>query len=114
RPRAAGESLGWSSLQSLGDSLLRPASLPLERLLRWGWRFHLRRRAARARTGDVVLADGILKLHLSDYRRRVLDKFGALLGARRERLEHAGAQEAPAAAPGQVSDLPRSPCPRGA
>jgi glycosyltransferase involved in cell wall biosynthesis len=91
QPRVGGESLGWTSLRMLGESVLAPVAPPVERLLRWGWRFHLRRRAARARTGDVVLADGILKLHLSDYRRRVLDRFGARLAALRGRLARAGA-----------------------
>jgi hypothetical protein len=46
----------------------------------------------------VVLADGILKLHLSDYRRRVLQGFAARLEALRTRFE-----SAPEAAPAPSS-----------
>jgi hypothetical protein len=76
--RVAEAALGWS----LGDEL--------ERLLSVGWRFHLGRRAASAPRPDLVLAPGILKLHLSDHRRRVLDRFDGRLRAYRERW---GAQE---------------------
>jgi glycosyltransferase involved in cell wall biosynthesis len=96
-PRPSGESIGWSRLRRAAEIVLAPAARPLESLLRWGWRAHLRRRAARARTGDVVLADGILKLHLSDYRRRVLDRFAERLRALRVRLESAEQEAAPAA-----------------
>ena len=47
----------------------------LERLLSVGWRFHLGRRAASAPRPDLVLDPGILKLHMSDHRRRVLAEF---------------------------------------
>jgi hypothetical protein len=95
RPREAEESLGWPWLQRLGEVMLFPVALPLEGALRWGWRVYLRRRAARARKPDVVLADGILKLHLSDYRRRVLDRFAVQLDALRARF--AGTQTQPEA-----------------
>jgi glycosyltransferase involved in cell wall biosynthesis len=95
RPRATDGPLGWPRLQGLGEAVVGPAAAPLERLLRWGWRYHLRRRAARARAGDVVLGDGVLKLHLSDYRKRVLDRFAARLAELRDRLS---ADIAPAAA----------------
>jgi hypothetical protein len=49
----------------------------------------------------VVLGDGILKLHLSDYRRRVLERFSARLGALRERLERSS-ETSDAGAPGSV------------
>ena len=74
-------------LQRAGEILLAPVAGLLERLLRWGWRVHLRQRAARARAPDVVLGDGILKLHLSDYRRRVLAGFSERLQALRSRLD---------------------------
>ena len=69
----AERALGWS----LGDEI--------ERLLSVGWRFHLGRRAASAPRPDLVLDPGILKLHLSDHRRRVLENFGARLRTFRER-----------------------------
>ena len=57
----------------------------IERLLSIGWRFHLGRRAASAPRPDLVLDPGILKLHLSDHRRRVLQTFAGRLHALRER-----------------------------
>jgi glycosyltransferase involved in cell wall biosynthesis len=80
-PRDALMTLGWPRLQRAAELALRPVAAPLEGLLRQLWRIYLRRRTARARQPDVVLADGILKLHLSDYRRRVLDRFAARLDA---------------------------------
>jgi glycosyltransferase involved in cell wall biosynthesis len=74
-------------LQDLGELAFWPAAGTVEALLRWAWRFHLRRRAATAPHADVVLSDGIVKLHLSDYRRRVLDRFGARLHALRVQLD---------------------------
>jgi glycosyltransferase involved in cell wall biosynthesis len=73
-------------LQSLGEIALWPLAPVLEGLLRWGWRFRLRRRAAAALGGDVVLGDGILKLHLSDYRRRVMERFAVRLQGVRTQL----------------------------
>jgi hypothetical protein len=64
---------------------LGPIAPLLETILRWGWRFHLRRRAAAAISGDVILGDGILKLHLSDHRQRVMDRFAARLDDLRAR-----------------------------
>jgi hypothetical protein len=90
RPREAGAAMGVRWLQRAGEVALFPVAVPLERLLRWGWRAFLRRRAARARRPDVVLADGILKLHLSDYRQRVLDRFAARLDDLRARVSGAG------------------------
>ena len=84
-----------SSAQRLHEMALSPVAPVLEKVLRWGWRFHLRRRAATAIAGDVILGDGILKLHLSDHRRRVMDRFAARLEAIRVGLE--GARAAPAA-----------------
>jgi glycosyltransferase involved in cell wall biosynthesis len=86
RPRDGEGVLGWPRLQRAGELALFPVARPLERILRWGWRVHLRRRAARARRPDVVLSAGILKLHLSDYRRRVLERFALRLDALRARF----------------------------
>jgi hypothetical protein len=98
RPREAEGQVGWPRLQRAGEIMLAPVAGLLERLLRWGWRVHLRQRAARARAPDVVLGDGILKLHLSDYRRRVLERFATRLGALRDRLERPSeTTDAPAA-----------------
>ncbi len=63
------------------------AAPAIERVLRSAWRLRLRRRSAAAVRSDVVLADGILKLHLSDYRRVVMDRFGERLRALRDRLD---------------------------
>jgi glycosyltransferase involved in cell wall biosynthesis len=68
-----------ASLQWAGELVLWPAASVVERAARAAWRFRLRRRAAAAVRGDVVLSDGILKLHLSDYRRSVLERFAARL-----------------------------------
>ncbi len=76
--------------QSIVERALGPAAPLLEGCLRWAWRFRLRRRAATAAHADVVLSDGILKLHLSDYRARVLQRFGAQLDVlRAERVAEA-------------------------
>jgi glycosyltransferase involved in cell wall biosynthesis len=72
--------------QHTGELALWPAAPALEASLRWAWRFRLRRRAAAAPRADVVLADGILKLHLSDYRRTVLERLAARLEAVRAQL----------------------------
>jgi hypothetical protein len=79
--RLAESVLGWS----LGDEV--------ERLLSVGWRFHLGRRAASAPRPDLVLDPGILKLHLSDHRRRVLDKFADRLSTFKERWRPAEARQ---------------------
>jgi glycosyltransferase involved in cell wall biosynthesis len=77
--RAMGEVRGNSRLQRHAERALAPLAAPAERLLRAAWRFHLGRHAAKVAHPDVVLANGILKLHLSDYRRRVLQRFAARL-----------------------------------
>jgi glycosyltransferase involved in cell wall biosynthesis len=82
-----GTTVGRPTLQRIGEAALAPLASPLERLFRFCWRLRLRRRAARARRPDVVLAGGILKLHLSDYRRRVLDRFARRLTVLRSRVE---------------------------
>jgi glycosyltransferase involved in cell wall biosynthesis len=91
RPRGLEAAAGRPWLQRAAELALLPLGSTLERVLRESWRFHLRRRAARARRPDVVMSAGILKLHLSDYRRRTLDRFAERLGALRARLEGAGA-----------------------
>ena len=76
RPRPPGATLATSPLQRVAEGVLRwSLGDEVERLLSVGWRFHLGRRAASAPRPDLVLDPGILKLHLSDHRRRVLDKF---------------------------------------
>jgi hypothetical protein len=69
----------------LGELLLGAAVV--ENLLRASWRIHLRRRCAAARHADMVLGKGILKLHLSDYRPRVLERFADRLDALRVQLD---------------------------
>ena len=89
QPREGEAALGWPRLQRAAELALTPAAPLVERLCRFALRVHLRRRAARAPQGDVVLADGILKLHLSDYRRRVLARFAKQLETLRARLDGA-------------------------
>jgi glycosyltransferase involved in cell wall biosynthesis len=98
QPREPLAALGGVQLQRVVEGALWAVAPALERLLRWGWRAHLRRRAARAPRADVVLGDGILKLHLSDYRRRVLERFAAKLAALRTRIEDAAPRSAAAGA----------------
>jgi glycosyltransferase involved in cell wall biosynthesis len=93
--RPMGEVRGSSRLQRCAELALAPIAAPAERLLRSAWRFHLGRHAAKAPHPDVVLANGILKLHLSDYRRRVLQRFASRLDAVRART--AAATESPPA-----------------
>jgi hypothetical protein len=79
RPRTGAPLFGRPALQRAAEIVFRVGLGPIERTLRSAWRFHIGRRAAQARHPDVVLADGILKLHLSDYRRRVLARFSERL-----------------------------------
>jgi glycosyltransferase involved in cell wall biosynthesis len=74
-------------LQRAGEITLWPVAPAMERLARGAWRFRLRRRAAAAPRSDVVLANGILKLHLSDYRRSVLERFAGRLQSLRAQLD---------------------------
>jgi glycosyltransferase involved in cell wall biosynthesis len=76
-----------AALQRAGEMALWPVAPALERLVRSAWRFRLRRRAAGAPRSDVVLSRGILKLHLSDYRRSVLERFAGRLQALRAQLD---------------------------
>jgi glycosyltransferase involved in cell wall biosynthesis len=75
-----------AALQWWSELLLWPVAPALEVVSRTAWRLRLRRRAAAAIRGDVVLGDGILKLHLSDYRRTVLERFAARLQTLRVEL----------------------------
>jgi hypothetical protein len=74
--------------QKAAELALWPVGSALERLLRASWRFHLapRRRTTATLSPDIVLSDGVLKLHLSDYRRRVLARFADRLLPFRVRL----------------------------
>ncbi len=72
--------------QAATEGALAPIAPAVESVLRSFWRFYLRRRAATAPHADVVLADGILKMHLSDYRRTVLTRFATRLEDLRARL----------------------------
>jgi hypothetical protein len=83
RPRSGAAPRG-GRLQGALETLLSPLAGPVERMARAAWRYHLGRRAAKAHHPDVVFADGILKLHLSDYRRRVLERFATRLDALRD------------------------------
>jgi glycosyltransferase involved in cell wall biosynthesis len=87
--RAAPVDRAPSAVQRAGETALMPAAGVLERGLRWAWRVRLRRRAVHALRSDVVLSDGILKLHLSDYRGRVLERFAVRLAALRAQLDDA-------------------------
>ena len=85
-PRPPGTTLSPSPWQRLVERVMSwPVGDELERLLSVGWRFHLGRRAASAPRPDLVLDPGILKLHLSDHRRRVLESFATRLRTFRER-----------------------------
>lgn len=89
-PQPPASSHGSAPLQRTFERALGPLSGLLERSLRAFWRQHLARRVASATGSDVVMAGGILKLHLSDHRRRVLERFEARLGSLRSRVEAIG------------------------
>jgi glycosyltransferase involved in cell wall biosynthesis len=91
-PRPALDRPPSAGLQWPAELALWLAAPALERLARTAWRLRLRRRAAAAPRSDVVLANGILKLHLSDYRRAVMDRFAERLLALRERIDSGTAQ----------------------
>ena len=93
-PRPPGTTLRPSRLQRLAERALRAGRLATRSSgsLAIGWRFHLGRRAARAPRPDLVSRAGILKLHLSDHRRRVLARFD---GAARRAPRSAGRPRAP-------------------
>jgi len=79
QPRAAETTIGISSVQRLAERAISYGGAAVEQLLGTAWRFHLGRRAARAPRADLVVSGGILKLHLSDHRRRVLKRYEARL-----------------------------------
>jgi glycosyltransferase involved in cell wall biosynthesis len=87
--RGKGAASEPGALQRASEAALGPIAPALERLTRWAWRLRIRRRAAMAVGADLVLTDGILKLHMSDYRRSVLERFAARLDALRARVGHA-------------------------
>jgi glycosyltransferase involved in cell wall biosynthesis len=64
-----------SRAQRWAEGAIAVAGGAVEQVLGVAWRFRLGRRAARARHSDVVLSGGVLKMHLSDHRRRVLARF---------------------------------------
>ena len=78
-PRPATAAIDTSGVQRLAERAIDLGGAAVEQLLGTAWRFHLGRRAARAPRADVVVSGGILKLHLSDHRRRVLGRFEARL-----------------------------------
>ena len=84
-PRAPAGTIGPAGVQRLAERAFELGGQAVERALATAWRFHLGRRAARARGSDVVVSGGILKLHLSDHRRRVLARFEARLDELRGR-----------------------------
>jgi hypothetical protein len=85
-PRPPGAVVAPSWLQRPAERLLAwSAGDEVERLLSAGWRFHLGRRAANAPRPDLVLDSGILKLHLSDHRRNVMERFSDRLDELRRR-----------------------------
>jgi glycosyltransferase involved in cell wall biosynthesis len=93
--RRAAAPFGGPAVQGAAEALLSIGRGQVERGLRAAWRFYLARRAARARHPDVVLANGILKLHLSDYRRRVLERFAERMDAWRAAIGGGGQDEDP-------------------
>jgi hypothetical protein len=98
-PRPAAASLGAPDLQAQAEQAIGLIGGRLERFLSLIWRLHLGRRVSRAKGSDVVLGGGILKLHLSDHRTRVLSRFAERLDALRSRWQ---AQTASPAAPEAV------------
>ncbi len=83
-PRPPAAHLEPTRLQALCERAIGLWGENVERLLGAAWRFHLGQRAARAPQADVVVSGGILKLHLSDHRRRVLARFASKLDALRD------------------------------
>jgi glycosyltransferase involved in cell wall biosynthesis len=94
-PRPPAAELEPTRLQRLCERAIGLWGGKVERLLGAAWRFHLGQRAARAPQADVVVSGGILKLHLSDHRRRVLARFEAKLEGLRDEWTAARAAAAP-------------------
>jgi glycosyltransferase involved in cell wall biosynthesis len=101
-PRPPAATLGRPRLQSVFERGVELAGDRLEQLLRVAWRLHLGRRVERATGSDLVLGGGILKLHLSDHRRRVLKRFEQRLQGLRDEWEGRSVAPGPArrSAPG--------------
>jgi glycosyltransferase involved in cell wall biosynthesis len=97
-PRPAVAPIDPVGVQRLAERAIELGGAAVEQLLGTVWRFHLGRRAARAPRADVVVSGGILKLHLSDHRRRVLARYEAHLDELRARWGVAPAPAAPAVA----------------
>src|SRR6185369_12108494 len=102
QPRPAAASLGEPGVQARAERAIGLLGDRMERFLSLVWRLHLGRRVSRAKGSDVVLGGGILKLHLSDHRTRVLARFAERLEALRARWETDFAPPA-AAAPARQS-----------
>jgi hypothetical protein len=97
-PRPAAARLGAPHVQARAERAMQVFGDRLERLLSVVWRLHLGRRVARAKGSDVVLGGGILKLHLSDHRTRVLARFAERLEKLRvEWADQGAAIDTPAA-----------------
>jgi glycosyltransferase involved in cell wall biosynthesis len=93
-PRPPAAEIPPARTQPLAERAVALGGEAVERLLGTLWRFHLGRRAARAPRADVVVSGGILKLHLSDHRRRVLGRFEARLDELRAAWEARAATSA--------------------
>ncbi|HXJ19716.1 MAG TPA: glycosyltransferase family 1 protein [Polyangia bacterium] len=74
-PREPAEVATPARAQRWAERALGLGGRAVEQTLGAAWRYRLGRRAARARSADVVLSGGVLKMHLSDHRRRVLARF---------------------------------------
>ena len=97
-PRPAVAAIATAGVQRLAERAIELGGAAVEQLLATVWRFHLGRRAARAPHADVVVSGGILKLHLSDHRRRVLARYEARLDDLRARWGAGPAEAKPAVA----------------
>jgi len=97
-PRPAVAVIATAGVQRLAERAIELGGAAVEQLLATVWRFHLGRRAARAPRADVVVSGGILKLHLSDHRRRVLARYQASLDDLRARWGAGPAEAKPAVA----------------
>jgi glycosyltransferase involved in cell wall biosynthesis len=103
-PRPAVAVIAPVGIQRLAERAIELGGTAVEHLLETVWRFHLGRRAARAPRADLVVSGGILKLHLSDHRRRVLARYETRLDELRARWGAAPSPAAPApATPAVVS-----------
>lgn len=75
---------GWRARAQRGaELLLLPTGWAVERVSRRALRWHLGRKQRSAAKGDMMLRDGVLKLHQSDNRSSVVQRF-------RERLDELG------------------------